>query len=65
MPASVERPTSVLDRRLVNRQVLARKRHIVGDSHSVVLAPYVVLKRSKQDLSLSELSKAARHKLNY
>jgi len=48
---------------LVNRQASACKHYIVRDSYSVLLAPYVVLKRSKHDLSFSELSKAARHSL--
>ena len=46
---------------LVNRQVLAYKHYIVGDSYSVLLAPYVVLKTFKHNLPLPELSEAARH----
>ena len=46
---------------LVNGQASAYKHYIVGDSYSVLLAPYVVLKCSKYNLSLPKLSKAACH----
>ena len=44
---------------LVNRQVLAYKHYIVGDSYSILLAPYIVLKTFKHNLPLPELLEAA------